>query len=102
MCTEISDAISTEINSHYARLFRFFQGRPELLAQPLFRRVILSHLPKLVGEEPRYRRRIAKLPQKYLCAILAAELGSSMVCGERETEYEDILRLHIARNFAAV
>jgi len=102
LCTEISDAISTEINGHYSRLFRFFQGRPELLRQPLFRRVILAHLPKVVADEPRYKRRVAGLPQKYLCAILAAELGSSMVCADRETEYEDILRLHIARNFAAV
>lgn len=100
LCTEISDAISTEINSHYARLFKFFQGRPELLKQPLFKRVILAHLPRIVGEEARYRRRIGNLPQKYLSAILAAELGSSMVCGDRETEYEDTLRLHIARNFA--
>ena len=101
-CTAISDAISTEINGHYARLFRFFQARPELLAQPPFRRVIMAHLPKLVGAEPRYRRRIGNLPQKYLCAILAAELGSSMVYrGDLETEFEDILRLHIERNFGA-
>lgn len=100
LCTEISDAISTEINGHYARLFRFFQGRPELHLQPLFRRVILAHLPRMVREEPRYRRRISNLPLKYLCAILAAELGSSMVyLGDRETEFEDILKLHIARSF---
>jgi glutamate dehydrogenase len=102
LCTEISDAISTEINGHYARLFRFFQGRPELLRHPPFRRVILAHLPALVAEKARYRRRIVNLPQKYLCAILAAELGSSMVYrGDQETEFEDILRLHIDRNFAA-
>ncbi|MBU5637640.1 NAD-glutamate dehydrogenase [Geomonas sp. Red69] len=100
-CTEISDAISTEINGYYARLFRFFQGRPELLGQPPFRRVILAHLPALVAEKALYRRRIGSLPQKYLCAILAAELGSSMVYrGDQETEFEDILRLHIDRNFA--
>lgn len=100
LCTEISDAISSEINGHYARLFKFFQGRPELCLQPLFRRVILSHLPRMIRDEPRYRRRIANLPQKYRSAILAAELGSSMVYrGDRETEFEDILKLHIARNF---
>ncbi len=101
-CTEISDAISTEINGHYARLFRFFQGRPELLGQPPFRRAVLAHLPVLIADNARYRRRIANLPQKYLCAILAAELGSSMVYrGDQETEFEDILRLHISRNFPA-
>ena len=103
LCTEISDAISSEINGHYARLFRFFQGHPELCLQPLFRRVILSHLPRMIRDEPRYRRRIANLPQKYRSAILAAELGSSMVYrGDLETEFEDILKLHIARNFPEV
>ncbi|HWI40566.1 MAG TPA: NAD-glutamate dehydrogenase domain-containing protein, partial [Verrucomicrobiae bacterium] len=36
-CTEISDSISGEINSHYARLFEFFRTRPELCRRPLFR-----------------------------------------------------------------
>jgi len=101
-CTEISDAVSNEINGHYAHLFAFFQGQPELCLQPLFRRVILSHLPAMIRDEPRYRRRIANLPQKYLFAILAAELGSSMVYrGDREAEFADTLKLHIARNFSA-
>jgi glutamate dehydrogenase len=100
LCTEISDAISNEINDHYARLFRFFQGRPERSLQTLIRRVILAHLPRMIRDEPHLRRRIATLPQKYRSAILAAELGSSMVYrGERETEFEDIIRLHIAKNF---
>jgi glutamate dehydrogenase len=100
-CTEISDAISNEINSHYAHLFAFFQGRPELCLHTLYRRVILSHLPRMIREEPRFRRRIANLPPKYLFAILAAELGSSMVYrGDREAEFADTLELHIARNFA--
>jgi len=103
LCTEISDAISSEINGHYARLFRFFQERPELCLQPLFRRVILAHLPCMIRDEPRFRRRIANLPQKYRSAILAAELGSSLVYrGDRESDFEDILKLHIARNFPAV
>jgi len=102
LCTEISNAISTEINGHYARLFKFFQGHPDLCLQPLFRRVIQSHLPAMIGQEPRFRKRIATLPQKYLFAILAAELGSSMVYrGDRETEFADTLKLHIARNFPA-
>ena len=102
LCTEISNAISTEINSHYARLFKFFQSHPELCLQPLYRRVILSHLPRMIGQEPRFRRRIGTLPQKYLFAILAAELGSSMVYrGDREAEFADTLKLHIARNFPA-
>ncbi|WP_298435783.1 NAD-glutamate dehydrogenase domain-containing protein [Geobacter sp.] len=102
LCTEISDSLSTEINANYARLFRFFQGRPELTRQPLYRRAILAHLPRLIVEEPRFRRRLARLPRKYLSAILAAEIGSSMVYkGDREAEFEDLIRLHLARNFSA-
>ena len=103
LCTEISDSLSTEINANYARLFRFFQGRPGLSLQPLFRRAVLAHLPKIITEEPRFRRRLAQLPQKYLSAILAAEIGSSMVYkGDREAEFEDMIRLHLERNFPAV
>ncbi len=32
--TEISDAISVEINGHYARLFDFFRSRPALAQSP--------------------------------------------------------------------
>ena len=35
---------SAEINANYARLYRFFQSRPELCKQPLYRRTILAHL----------------------------------------------------------
>ena len=100
LCTEISDAISGEINSYYSRLFRYFQQRPELAAQPLFRRAIYAHLPRIIREDPAYRRRVGRLPQKYLSAILAAEIGSSMVyCGDRDAAFEDELRLHLLRNF---
>ncbi len=44
--TDISDAISGEINSRYARLFSYFQGHPELCRQPLYQQAILDHLPK--------------------------------------------------------
>ena len=100
LCTEISDAISHEINDHYTRLFKFFQQRPELCLQPQFRRAILGHLPRMLREEPRYRRRISRLPKKYLFAILAAEIGSSMVYrGNQKMAYEDEVRMHLARNF---
>ncbi len=99
--TEISDRISGEINGHYARLFKFFQARPGLAREPLFRAAILSHLPAILREEPRFRRRVDRLPQKYRSAILAAEIGSSMVYrGDPEAEFEDMLRLHMGRNFS--
>jgi glutamate dehydrogenase len=100
LCTDISDAISSEINSHYARLFRFFQARPELCRQPLFRRALLAHLPAMIREEPRFRRRIGRLPPKYQAAILAAEIGSSLVYrGDQEAEFMDLITLHLARHF---
>jgi glutamate dehydrogenase len=98
--TEISDRISGEINAHYARLFKFFQARPELAQEPHFRAVLLSHLPALLREDPRFRRRVDRLPPKYRSAILAAEIGSSMVYrGNPDAEFEDMLRLHMERNF---
>ncbi|MBJ6725331.1 NAD-glutamate dehydrogenase domain-containing protein [Geomesophilobacter sediminis] len=99
LCTDISDSLSTEINANYAMIFRFFQNRPQLCLQPLYRRAILAHLPRMLSEE-RYRRRIKNLPQKYLFAILAAELGSSLVYrGEREDDLEATIRGHLLRNF---
>lgn len=103
LCTEISDAISTEINGHYSRLFKFFQERPELCLQPFYRRAIVGHLPVMLQTDARYRNRISRLPRKYLFAILAAELGSSIVYrGNRDTAFEDEVRLHITRNFPPV
>ncbi len=102
LCTEISDSLSGEINAHYARLFKFFQARPELALTPPFRRAIISHLPAIVREEPRFRERLAQLPPKYRSAILAAEIGSSLVYrGGRESDFEDVIRLHLTRNFPA-
>jgi glutamate dehydrogenase len=98
LCTEISFSLSSEINSLYAKLFSFFQNHPELCLQPPFRRAILNHLPKILREEPMYRRRISRLPKKYIYAILAAEIASSMVYNlDRETAFEDSIRLHLAR-----
>jgi glutamate dehydrogenase len=102
ICTEISDALSGEINAHYAAIFKFFQNRPELCLQPLYRRAILSHLPKMLREEPKYARRIRNLPQKYLFAILAAEIASSLVYrGDREADFEASIKGHLSRNFPA-
>jgi len=100
-CTDISDAISREINANYARLFKFFQTRPELCLQAPFRRAILAHLPRMLREESKYSRRLGRLPRKYLSAILAAEIGSSMVyCGNLESGVEDEIRMHLARQFS--
>jgi glutamate dehydrogenase len=97
--TEISDAISQEINALYARLFKFFQNNPGLCLQPLFRRAILNHLPRLLRETAAFRQRIKKLPPKYLYAILAAEIASSMVYqGNREADFAEMIKGHLQRN----
>jgi glutamate dehydrogenase len=96
--SEISEAISQNINTLYTRLFEFFSARPELCLRPPYRQAILSHLPLMLRETAAYRQRIGKLPQKYLCAILAAEIGSSLVySGSRETDFEEMIRRHLAR-----
>ena len=96
--SEISETISQNINSFYSRLFEFFSARPELCLQAPFRQAVLKHLPRLLRESAAYRQRIRKLPQKYLCAILAAEIGSSLVySGSRDADFEDMIRRHLAR-----
>ncbi len=98
LCSEISETISQNINSLYSRLFEFFSSRPELCLQPPFRQAVLSHLPRMLRESAAYRQRIRKLPQKYLCAILAAEIASSLVySGSRDADFEDMIRRHLAR-----
>lgn len=98
LCSEISETISQNINSYYTRLFDFFTARPEFCLQPPFRQAILSHLPLMLRESAVYRKRINKLPQKYLCAILAAEIGSSLVySASRDADFEDMIRRHLAR-----
>ncbi len=100
--TDISTALSKEINAHYARLFDYFQKRPELGTKPLYRRALLAHLPRILRETPHYRKRIGKLPLKYQAAILASEIASSMVYQEdRDAEYEQMLCGHLQRHFVS-
>ncbi len=98
--TTISDDVSVEINEKYRRLFEFFQRNPELGRQDLFEGAILSHLPALLRDEPRFRERLDALPLKYRSAILAAEIGSSMVYrADPQAEFEDAVRRHVERRF---
>ena len=94
--TEISDAISTEINAHYARLFSFFQQHPQLCTKPLYAKAMHGHLPRLLVREPRYRARIKGLPAKYQYAIIASEIASSMVYrGDRRDGYQEQIETHL-------
>ncbi len=98
--TEISAGLSREINDHYARLFDYFQKRPELGAKTLYRNALLAHLPKILRETPRYRKRTGQLPPKYHAAIMASEIASSLVYQQdREADYEQMLSGHLQRHF---
>jgi len=98
--TEISNDISVEINMGYKRLFEFFQQNPAIAQQEFYDTVILSHLPALLREDARFNRRFKNLSPKYRSAILAAEIGSSMVYqANQEAEFEDSIRRHVERRF---
>ena len=98
--TEISDAISLEINANKARLFAFFQSRPDLAEKPLYEGVLLAHLPRIVRETPGWRNRIGRLPPKYRSAILAAEIGAAMVYrSPLEPDFASALEQYVAQLF---
>lgn len=97
--TDISNGISTEINDHYARLFEFFQAQPKVSRQPIFQKVLLGHLPRLLREDARYRRRINSLPPKYRYAILAGEIAALIVYrGGWEPDLESTLRNFLTKH----
>lgn len=99
--TEISTAISEEINRHYSRLFSFFQDRPELADQPIFQKAILGHLPAFIQKTPRFRTRIKSLPPKIKYAILASEIGSAIVYrGGWEPQFESRLKTYLKEQYA--
>lgn len=96
--TEVSAAISTEINEHYSRLFRFFQNNPELCDKPLYRKAILLHLPRMIGKTGRFRNRIDQLPVKIKYAILASEIASSMIYkSNEEASYMEMIEGHLGQ-----
>jgi glutamate dehydrogenase len=98
LLTEISAAISREINQHYARLFDYFQKRPHLCSQPLYRTALLQHLPRMIREDGELRDRIDRLPQKIRFAILASEIASSLVYhGDRDSDYAELIERHLLR-----
>jgi len=96
--TEISNAISTEINEHYAKLFTFFQDKQDLVDQPVFRKAILNHLPAFIRENTKYRARVKNLSPKFKSAILASQIGSSIVYhGGWEVYFENRLKDYLKK-----
>ena len=101
--TEISDAISKEINAHYERLFAFFQNRAHLADRVPFRKMLLNHLPALIRETPRYSKRVKKLPPKIKSAILAVEIASAIVYrGGWELDLESRLSGFLKQYFSSL
>lgn len=102
--TEISDAISGEIDERYSRLFEFFRERPGLpLARP-WRMALLAHLPAFLRDRARYRRRVSGLPAKYLCAIPAREIAAASVYRGEDgwwtgRDFDRELRRYVAETF---
>ncbi len=100
--TEISAEVSREINARYAELFDLFRRRPELLTQPVYRRVVLAHMPPLVAETPKFRRRLGSLPAKILAAITAVEIATRTVYHrDWQEDLEDTVRRYVKREFGA-
>ncbi len=98
--TEISNALSVEINGHYAQLFDFFREHPGLTLTPVFRRALLAHLPRFLRDHARYRRRIVELPVKYRSAVLASEIASTIVYrGGFGHDFEGDLRRYVQKVF---
>jgi glutamate dehydrogenase len=98
--TDISNAISAEINDYYAKLFNYFQGRPELCDQPLFRKVLMNHLPALIRENSKFRGRVKGMPSKIKHAILSSEIASRIVYhGGWELDFGVRLKTFVEDNF---
>jgi len=99
--TEISNAISAEINEFYAGFFNFFQEKPDLVNQPVFRKAIQSHLPAFIRENAKYRARVKNLPPKIKHAILASQIASSIVYhGGWEVDIESRLKDYLKKQAA--
>jgi glutamate dehydrogenase len=100
LLTDISAAVSSEINQHYARLFDYFQDRPQLCDRPLYRTALLQHLPRMIREEKVLRTRVDRLPDKIRYAILASEIASSLVYrGDRDNDYMEMIEGHLRHMF---
>ena len=98
--TEISRAISDEINSQYAKLFEYFSSRPELVDAKIFKGVYEAHLPRFVSRSVKFRRRIKGLPFKVRCAILASEIATTLVYeGGWESDFDALLNQYVKEHF---
>ena len=96
--TEISDAISTEINGHYAKLFDYLKKNLKVCDQPLYQTAILAHLPAILKNNKSFSQRTTTLPDKYKAAIVASEIASSMVySGNEDANFLYMVEGHLSK-----
>ncbi|MBU0656380.1 MAG: NAD-glutamate dehydrogenase, partial [Gammaproteobacteria bacterium] len=96
--TEISNQLSREINSHYAKMFAYFQSSQASTQNGRYEKAILSHMPALLGEKAEFRARVAHLPAKIKSALLASKLASGLVYfSDDNSVYRDIIEAQLAR-----
>ena len=94
--TEISNLVSRQINEHYARMFAYFQARPDKIKQDSYRQAILQHMTHLI--QTTFPERINRLPEKIKYAVLASKLAASLVyLGDDNTVYGDLIEAQIRR-----
>ena len=77
--TDISAAISEEINGHYEKLFSFFQEKSHLVDEPLFAKVLLNHLPAFIQDHPRVSGTGEAIAHEDEMRHSASEIASSIV-----------------------
>jgi len=96
--SEISDAVSTEINNHYATSYDFFRHNPSYCDKPLYQKAILSHLPEILKNNETFCKRIDSLPQKYKAAILASEIAAFIVYrGDNKASFIHMVEGHLSQ-----
>ncbi len=97
--TEISSLLSQEINTHYARMFDYFESNPEQLTLPKQQKAMLAHMPKIIKNSDEFAPRIqTHLPEKVKYAILASKLASGLVyAGDDASLYADIIEAQLGR-----
>ena len=98
--TSISSQISAEINRNYQDLFSLFQNKSGLLKKPIYRKVAFKHLPAMIGKDKKFRARLAALPHKVQCAVLASEIATMITYqggweNELDSRVMDYLKTHL-------
>jgi glutamate dehydrogenase len=96
--TEISNLVSREINTNYARFFEFFESNPALCVQPHYENAILHSMPRMIRSDSTYKQRIKNIPVKIKHAIIANTLASSMVySGDDTAVFSSIVEAQLKR-----